>query len=513
MNAHRYWLTFLLLAGSSTGADQKLTILSKEKAAKLPNGKTAAITFDPNLSKGLTTRVTETPGVSADAKNRAEAQMQKIVAALKQDPTALNALEPTWKTVGNEVQIVDVSAPSFKIASQASRIFNPAQRGTLVNYNSSYLLALTNSAQQEVKDLSSKFRIESDVLRRTVGRTLAKADAQKGAAGEKEFFEALSLAAKLKIEREEVDRRLQDKVSYGAEDVFLPENYEHILNNLPRVIAFHAPGRLNLIGVGVLIGPSLALTCKHVVDDTRFAQATGRARSKGNLAQVDCTYDIVRVVLDAKTEGIAADLALVHVKQTAGSGFAIAGPLVIESAPPRNHPIYVLAMHRADVESVAVYDSAAVLFPASIKGQNLGILYSDVILSLGVRVIAKELSVEKAVELRKELEESYGSTVAAAVPSTDYFYQRAYPGGVRHRVFGFGTDTIGGNSGGGVFSKNTGNLIGLISAGAPGTGTERSADWWKHEMGVPGEMIKALLERYLSLSAQNTSLPQANVKL
>lgn len=488
---------------------------------KLDNGREVSLVIPSDLAAQLAERTTEkwdeVATVTPEDRQQATDAMRKVVDDLKRDTTTLALLAPTLTTTdAQQARLVDVAAPSYKFFDATGALpKRPAQTKALVNYNLAYLRAQTGwkSAVADVTKNITEFFHASDAAQQAIGATAAAATSAAQRSDDA-FFAALAVAAKLKIERDSVERRardLQQKVTYGADDVFLPEDYEGMLKNLPRVVGFYGSGPLDLIGVGVLVGPGAVLTCHHVVADPRFATATARSRSKPDLPAEDCAFTITGVVFDPDAAQLPADLALVAVRQTAGPTDVATDDLAIDPAPPRNWPIYVLAMHRRDVRSLAVYDSAAVLFPATVKGRDLPALYADAILGLGVRIIAHDLTLEQATQLREDLEQCYGVTIGNAVANQDYAYRRTLQDGVRNQVFGFGTDTVEGNSGGGVFSKTTGRLVGLISSGVAGNGVERTADWSKHEVGVPGEVIRTFLEHYRQAAARNQALPALHV--
>jgi len=469
----------------------------------LDDGREVKLVIPPDLDKKLTAKAQQGSPLSGLEESELQKDMANILERAKKDPNALRNFVPTVKQNPDKMSatLIDVWAPSVK-KYEDDRVISKdtAQAQIFRDYNTSYIRAQSKVDTRNADSMKAvkEFLGASDAARRTITASIMKMTAPRSSKStDKELFSALTIAAKLMAERKTIEKQ-QQKVTYGAEDVFLPEHYESMLANTLRVVSFYGKGgRLDLIGTGVLVGPCLVLTCQHVVTDERFSQGKAFARSKPRLPEADRVFDQLVTIFTSTdaTMPMPADLALVSMQQVSGPCSVAFSNLVIEAVPPRNYPVYVLAMHRNDVKSIGVYDSSAILFPAKIKGQDFAGLFTEVLIGLCSRVIAEQLNVSEATDFRAGFEKSYGVADGSAIPDKVYFYESAR-NDKPYRAFGFGADTVAGNSGGGVYNKNTGNLVGLLSAGVPGLGTERCADWAKHEIGVPGEVIIQFLCSY-----------------
>lgn len=489
-----------------------------EMRVKLAVDRDAKLEIPSDLAAVLKdTQARRHPGIAPDIKS-----LEMISAALKNDPGLLNRIETEYQITGTgAARVVNVTAPSAAILLSGTAPLSEAERKIVMRYSSVFLQtqALAVLDKKAAAAAATEFVKVLEEARDVSSRRLVDAVRDRTPGHERRFQEALSTSGWQKKEALDVVRiarvsqqtgPLMNKITFGAEDVFLAEDYDRIMGELVRVVGFYGSGRLDLIGVGILVGPRLVLTCEHVVAARGFETATPRSFSKPLIKSIDREYRIVGVVQHGKDDSTNPDLALVEVELKIGDPIVNLPPLPVSSAPVRNKPICVLAMHRNSVSLGGIYDSAAVLFPAQTKGAELNKLYNEILLSVRAREYAGSIDQVRAEMLLVDFEQSYGVSMKEVAAGETYYYRRKYDNDhVVRRVFGFGTDTVEGNSGGGVFNKLNGRLVGMMSRGVSGKGTEHQADWMRHELGVPGETVNQFLELYVKARGSNPALPEA----
>lgn len=486
-------------------------------------GKELTLVVPPDLAATIAEKsVPATTPVAEKKKEDIKARMDAVVAAIRNNPTLLNQCveASVTETAGGTARLTDIHAPSRSVVAPFYAKLAPSGHHALDDYNVAYLEAqvasTSPSSVRKREDIKKEFLQNVEVVRIPVDKALASATSpdKTGPQARDEFFAALAAAAQLRLEKDSIARQFgTEKTTYGGLDVFEAGDYRDLMSNMSRVVAFYGDDDIDLIGTGVLIGPTCVLTCSHVANDSRFRRSAAIARLPLDPANPkdDRVFRIGAHVYDAAKTNFPADLAVVEIVPDDNLGTLAPGELSIFDTPERDTPIYVLAMHRNNVLRAAVYDSAVVLFPARVSGSEFGAFFTDTMLGLAVRLVAGKASLDEARKLREDLENCYQAKLGMTAPNKSYSYVRKFDSTPRH-VFGFGTDTVKGNSGGGVFTKKKGQLVGLIAGGMPDGLVERQSDWARHEFGIPGNVIAKFLTLYKAAASSASGLPLANVK-
>ena len=308
-----------------------------------------------------------------------------------------------------------------------------------------------------------------------------------------------SVGRKLAVERRAIgtSSAQMEKALYGYYDVFKPPSYERLLANLQRVAGFFEgdPSLTLLRGAGIFLGDRVVLTAAHNLRWMR--QGESRVVLLRNGAALEYIYR--RPLLDAS--GLDpklpaySDLALIEVASVSGQPAATFAPLLLGS-DNLDKPVYVLAFHNRDTHSHGVYDNAHVLFPYEVPSERMVSLFRRAYENELPKLPTQKEREEAMARICRELSQAYGYSPKEDRADRTYYFQTTTGGLNRHACFAFDTDTVHGNSGGGVFSKDTGALIGVMVSGRPDNEVVRQPSWDEKEEGIPVVSIRALFQFY-----------------
>ncbi len=398
---------------------------------------------------------------------------------------------------------VPKSAASDELLHSAS--VSPQLRGVLADYVEKYTT------------LESRSRGRPDATAVAVAQSKYFAELGNRLIGARaNSLEVRALAeagAHLQSESSTLNKRypgLVPKALYGFDDVFAEASYRHLVDNMARVGGFFssAAATSTVKGVGIFVGPKLVLTAQHCLASLQPGSSVIWRYATGTSQPI--VYNYVQPVLlggsFSASDPSYGDLALVLVEPTAQSPAPLPPLALASDSGALWDAVYVVAFDKHNNQVPGVYDDAHVLFPGTASPSNLGMVLEN---ALGRRF--QQVSVENAVndfmsqgyhDELNQLLQAYGYPSTPPPPTAVFVFRNLSDGFQPHPRFGFDSPTVRGNSGGGVFSKETGQLLGVFGSGAADESTDNpirsAADWDRHEEAVAAGVVRAFLMYYRS---------------
>ncbi len=266
-------------------------------------------------------------------------------------------------------------------------------------------------------------------------------------------------------------------------DNFPPQVYATISQTAAQAVGVAKRGNPVPHGSGVLIGRNLVLTCRHNVEGLKAGEAL--EAWFGFDGQAAARYPVEEVIdhgwLSRRDEPL--DFALLRLGRDRGGKAAsdtrAAAQLTLRE-PRWGDPVY--AVGHPEAGALLVHDNAYVRFP-----WRLG---ADEFLRLKMLVL-HEVD-EAPARLRKPLLDEFKNSYRRAPKEGpyEYFSERFQ----LHPAIGVDTATYHGDSGGPLFDRHTGRLVGIIFAGRRETDPPNQPGWRFHEVAVPVSVIVAALD-------------------
>ncbi|HEY4256701.1 MAG TPA: hypothetical protein VGM66_05765 [Candidatus Udaeobacter sp.] len=405
---------------------------------------------------------------------------------------------------------LNIAPPSHALATAALMREPGAASSTVANifdrYANDYLAMLVNDKPAEVEPLAKTYVISYQKQSSALAQLMSRAAQAKDGQQADRWLQAYRGQ---KVERKAAAKgnRFVEKALYDFDDVFKVPAYHKMLDNLWRVGGLFEsnPQTANVGGVGVIIGPSVLLTCAHNITWIHQLELSGAASGIRILVLQDDSafqYSFVRTLIDGSSQMFFdqpayADLALIEiapvVSASVPSGAQPRFPPISLGAGLWKRPVYVLAFHKREDHVLGVYDEGHVLFPYQVPASQL----DDVFAAGTDRIIGTQTDATERARMITRLRVDFNSAYHFDAGNQTYTYTAIEPPLARPSArFGFDTDTVHGNSGGGVFAKDSGELVGLLAGGMEDSGVELVPSWENKEQGVPAEAIRAFLKEY-----------------
>lgn len=230
------------------------------------------------------------------------------------------------------------------------------------------------------------------------------------------------------------------------------------------------------------------------VDDAWPAEGTGQSDQDG----ID--YAFLHLKQDEMDEKLVGFLGQIE---------TVAALHFCQSTPAKGVPVAVIARRMRD--AAKVYDYARVLFPFRASPAQFKELTVDT--GLGIQRFVDETFDEPA-QRAEEFDSRMTEFEQAYVKNPDGYYeyraQRIDLAG-RRPFFGMDTDTVHGNSGGPVFSREQPCIIGIFTGGQLDGAKFQSGSWSRHEFGTPlREVVADLRQQNPAQDASPEQIAQRN---
>lgn len=289
-----------------------------------------------------------------------------------------------------------------------------------------------------------------------------------------------------------------EKAWYGRDDNYRPEIYEMIYKQSRSCVGFVRHGGTAVKGSGVLVGPNMVLTAEHVIDDAL------------NVNEFDVLFDYEQVLDPVSRQLVNVNNVIRRrVVSEYSRGKAVdkdSSPLdfvLLQIDPParaeQNRPPIPLSVTRVVPETPIflvghprqsprlIHDNSWVKFPYQVSEKEFTLLLAEVNGEL------KQAQVQDAAQEADTFAKCY----------KDYTDQTGHTshlhidirGGKAVHCMGAECDTFHGDSGAPAILRETGDVIGILTAGeadqedVPGENRAKSnayiAGWLHHEIIIP----------------------------
>lgn len=293
----------------------------------------------------------------------------------------------------------------------------------------------------------------------------------------------------------------EKKAVFGRKDNYVPDVYNAIFQRSKACVGLVHPeaqggaphGAWRPTVSGVLIAPDLVLTCSHEITNETLGNQdievwfgyeqdlNGTPRPKTTAKVLGVKYDGIKA-----TPARPLDFAVFQIEHTD------LPPAPLTDAPVQlDAPVYVVGLPRGEYE--VVHDNAHVMFPFEVTEAG----YKNLILSVHASLIGQEEDSAQATDDLLGL--SYEKTPVSTQKNVYRYFLSL--NGEHMPVMGADCDTFHGDSGAGVFLRNSSECCGILMAGEPDNRTFEGATFQHHEKILP---FKVINER---LSDPNNGLP------
>ena len=304
--------------------------------------------------------------------------------------------------------------------------------------------------------------------------------------------------------------RLGDKAVYRSLTVFGPRQYALMSDNARAVgrIRHRNTEMLELEGSCVYVGERYFVTAAHVLKTYPSARAyeVQFADANGDMS-APLAFDLKQDFKKPASGGPALDLALCQIAADAVLPLHLkaAKPMAalvgkVEPSLKEMTPVYVIGYPNWSGYTVAIHDDCSVVIPKWVTDDRVKALFFKLTLgdlSEGCTQVTKELSA-KVEDRIKGFRSLYGwNPQALETPPASPGYLALMNGSP---ILGLDSDTKGGDSGGGVFDKASGDLVAIFLGGVKQDKDLplNRADGSYFEYSLPVETFWPLIETYLN---------------
>lgn len=304
-----------------------------------------------------------------------------------------------------------------------------------------------------------------------------------------------------------------DKATFGDKkhrDVYSAAHYEAIFSSSRSIGKVQDIGNIDNWGSCVFIGNDYFLTAGHVLQNK--SSSLFEAVFWSGISQqptVSCAFDVV-IDFRNQTNSNAKRMDLLLCKlrvstNTIDTIVSAAQPkrdLVVDQGTPClecGTPVYVIGFPNIANVGKGIHDNCSVVIQRLVPAGEIYKHYARLTLldrldvcKVRDAVPSLDNRIRDLADLFKAL---YGYNVGDSGGKPDGYIAR-YDG---MEILGIDSDTSGGDSGGGVFDKQSGNLVGIFLGGIPDNQSADKADAQKFERVLPVEefwnQVKAELDK------------------
>lgn len=301
---------------------------------------------------------------------------------------------------------------------------------------------------------------------------------------------------RLANERRSIERKIDDKAAYGGSNIFGPTVYLRMASNALAVMRIQRSDTKKLKGSGVYLGNGFFVTASHVFNGKPAHEFEIRfPDSAGNLSP-PTTFQIKDDFASPPAGKPQMDLALCRITNAAVI------PIGLQAVTPKAHllhnppsvldeatPVYVIGYPNLSDFTIAVHDDCKIIIPRWVSPSAITDLFGRLTyanLTNQCKEI-RETFVVKTRELAEYFKDIYNFDVTRPATMSNPTGYTARKKGIE--IVGLDSDTFKGDSGGGVFEKQTGDLVALFLGGARDDVDVQNADAEVHEYALPVEIF------------------------